>query len=223
MLNKHEAALVKTLQSGEGMVYNVIFRNAKEKDKFIKRCERSIRGSKEYRDYIRFLKENVDMTHCAFYNAVSSDNAKHVSIEIHHAPFTLYDYVKAVVERYEAEEAELNELLIADEVMELHYQNKVGLIPLSKTIHEAVHNSDKVPIPLSMIYGDYKSLLEDERFMGLDQLGFLYDKLERAINESRTITQETFDAIRKQFTYLSIEGNEAVEAVPTARNTSAVA
>lgn len=220
MLNKHDASLIKALKHSEGMEYHVRFRNAKEKNKFIQRCERHIRGSKEYKDYIQYLKQNVDMTRCAFYNAVSNDNAKHVSIEIHHAPFTLYDYVKLVVERYEDEDEELNELLVADEIMGMHYENLIGLVPLSKTLHEMVHNSDKIFVPLSMIYGDYRKVLEDERFAGLEQLDFMFDKLEQSIKKSKEMTADTFDAIRKQFTYLAVDGNTEIEKTALASDSS---
>ena len=50
--------------------------------------------------------------------------------------------------------------LDADEVMECHYLNRVGLIPLSKTIHEMVHKSDKIFIPLHLVYGRYKEFFD---------------------------------------------------------------
>ena len=209
MLKNHLSVL--ELDLPEEMQYSVIFRNAKDKDKFIKRTEQIIRSSMEYRDYIVFLRENVDMTKCAFFNAVSNEQGKRIRIEIHHAPFTLYDYVKAVVERFESEGLPLNDLLIANEVMELHYNNQVGLIPLSKTIHEMVHNSDKIPIPLNMIYGDYRSFLASDKYSSLEQIDYLYDKLEIEIAKTKAITPETFDAIKKEFKYINIEDATPVE------------
>ena len=211
MIRNHLNMNCLELSLPEEMQYSVVFRNAKDKDKFIKRTERIIRSSLEYRDYIVFLRENVDMTKCAFFNAVSNEQGKHIHIEIHHAPFTLYDYVKAVVERYESEGLPMNDLMIADEVMELHYNNQVGLIPLSKTIHEMVHNSDKITIPLNMIYGDYRSFLESDEYASLEQIDFLYDKLEIEIAKTKAITPETFDSIKKQFTYINIEDAAPVE------------
>lgn len=209
MLKNHLSVLELGLP--EEMQYSVVFRNAKDKDKFIKRTEQIIRSSMEYRDYIVFLRENVDMTKCAFFNAVSNEQGKRIRIEIHHAPFTLYDYVKAVVERFESEGLPLNDLLIANEVMELHYNNQVGLIPLSKTIHEMVHNSDKIPIPLNMIYGDYRSFLASDKYSSLEQIDYLYDKLEIEIAKTKAITPETFDAIKKEFKYINIEDAAPVE------------
>ena len=133
----------------------------KERKKFIKTVERIVRSSMEYRDYTSFLKENINMDHCAFFENISCKTDKKAKIEIHHEPLTLYDLVTIVLAKYEDEGLPLNDLYIADEVLELHYMNMVGLIPLSITLHKMVHNSDKLPIPLSFCYGEYNKLLEE--------------------------------------------------------------
>ena len=125
--------VTRTFEAPEDMEYTVTLNNAKDKVKFIKRCERTIRSSMEYRDYISYLKEYVDMNHCAFFNNVENGNGNRVRIEIHHEPFTLYDITNVVLNRFLKDGIPLNELYIADEVMKLHYENMVGLIPLSKS------------------------------------------------------------------------------------------
>ena len=47
------------------MIYNII--SEKDKVKTVKTCERMIRSSLEYKDYIKFLKDYIDMTKCSFY------------------------------------------------------------------------------------------------------------------------------------------------------------
>lgn len=195
----------------ERLEYYVNLDDNKRKRKFIERVKRLIRGSMEYRDYIQFLRENVDMDSCAFFNFVTSnaeknpDNRK-VKIEIHHEPFTLDDIVATVVEKYIQEGIPIDSMDIAEEVMELHYNNKVGLIPLSKTIHQIVHNTGKVPIPIYMCYGAYADFVKEyEEY--LENLG-LMDKLERKIKATKEITKESFDAITKQFEYLEVDGRE---------------
>lgn len=195
----------------ERLEYYVNIEDNKRKRKFIERVKRVIRNSMEYRDYIQFLRENVDMDSCAFFNFVTSniqvnaDNKK-VKIEIHHEPFTLDDIVATVVEKYLQEGLPIDSMDIAEEVMELHYNNMVGLIPLSKTIHQTVHNTGKVPIPVYMCYGEFSTFVREyEEY--LEKLGLL-DKLEKKINETKKITKESFDAIMKQFEYLEVEGRE---------------
>lgn len=191
------------------MEYQVFLRTDKDTDKFIKRCEKIIRSSMEYKDYISFLREHMDMSKCAVFQNVSSAESKRIKIEIHHEPFTLYDYVAAVVERYKGEGIELNDLAIAEEVMELHYNNMVGLIPLSKTLHQMVHNSNKLKIPLSMVYGDYSKFMRSEKYE--PYIEELYTKLENKINETKNLTERDFDAISKEFTYIEMENVPAVE------------
>ena len=213
---KDSKEFIKTIQLaiGEQMPYSVILKNDKDKDKYIKRCERIIRSSMEYRDYIRFLREYVDMGRCAFFNMINSEDSKRVKIEIHHEPFTLYDYTKVVVERFLDEGIPLNDLMVAEEVMELHYNNLVGLIPLSKTIHQAVHASTKIPIPLTMVYGNYSAFLSDPKYEKYKK--DLLDKLETKINQTKNLTEESFDAIRKQFTYLEIKDVKPMEKIEIA-------
>ena len=110
--------------------------------------------AEEYRDYIAYLKEYVDMTHCAFFNNVENSQGSRVRIEIHHEPLTLYDIVKTVVNKHIDEGIPLNDFFIADEVMLLHYTNKVGLVPLSKSVHQIIHNSNELIIPLDLLLVD---------------------------------------------------------------------
>lgn len=202
----------------EDMEYNPIIANAKDRDKYIKRCEKIIRSSQEYRDYINFLKEHIDMDRCAFFQSISSKESKRVKIEIHHEPFTLYDYVAVVIDKFLAEGLPLNDLMISDEVMELHYNNKVGLIPLSKTIHQMIHNSNKLVIPLNMVYGDYASFLSSSEYE--PYVDELFEKLETKINITKNLTAESFDALRKEFTYIEMEDVPAVEKQETSPSVS---
>jgi hypothetical protein len=193
----------------EDMEYVTLINNDKDKSKYIKRCETIIRSSNEYRDYIAFLKEYVDMDRCAFFQNITSHDSKKVKIEIHHEPFTLYDYVEVVVNKYISEGIPLNDLMIADEIMELHYNNQVGLIPLSKTIHEIIHNSTKLVIPLNMVYGEYSAFLSSPEYESYVE--DLYDKLETKINATKNLTKESFDALMKEFTYIEMKDVDAVQ------------
>lgn len=190
------------------MEYYVPLSNDKEKHKFISRVEKVIRSSMEYRDYINFLKEHVGLDSCVFFQHVGGSNAKknHISVEMHHEPFTLYDIVMVVLQKYIDQGLPINDLMIADEVMELHYANKVGLVPLSKTAHQIVHNSTKLLIPLNVVYGQYSEFLNEYEIP--DEL---YEKLERKIEMTKKLTPESFDAIQKEFTYLDIQGVEDIE------------
>lgn len=185
------------------MEYTITLNTEKEKEKFIKRIEAVVRGSMEYRDYVAYLKEYVNMTHCAFFTNVENAQGSRVRIEIHHEPLTLFDIVKTVVNKYIEEAIPLNDLYIADEVMELHYVNKVGLIPLSKSIHQIIHNSNELTIPLQLVYGDYKAFVEEyEEY--LDET--ILDKLEMKVFEAKNINKSMIDKLNPEYVYVEVDG-----------------
>ena len=108
----------------------------------------------EYKEYIRFLKRNTDFRRCTILKGLNTNNGKRYSIELHHEPFTLFDIVETVLNKREMLGEKIEPLSIADEVMALHYDGKVGLIHLSTTMHQLVHD-DKIFIPLQYIYQSY--------------------------------------------------------------------
>ena len=212
--SKIKSEFVKNVKitNPETMQYYVNIEKPKDRKKFIERIEKNVRSSMEYRDYIRFLKEHIGLDSCIFFQNVSSSNKKHVRIELHHEPFTLYDIVSVVVKKFEEEGIPLNDLAIADEVMELHYANKVGLVPLSKTAHEIIHKSSKLMIPLSMVYGSYSEFIEEYEPYIED---YMFENLEKKIDMTNNLTPESFDAIMKEFTYLDVDGYDELEKMET--------
>lgn len=207
---KQKSEFVKNLKltAPASMEYYVPLTNDKEKHKYIQRVEKVVRSSLEYRDYINFLKEHVGLDSCIFFQNVGGDKKNRISIEMHHEPFTLYDIVATVLTKYQEEGLPINDLNIADEVMELHYSNKVGLVPLSKTGHQIIHNSTKLMVPLTMVYGQYSQFL-DEYEPYIDDS--LYEKLEKKMDMTNNLTPESFEAIKKEFTYLEVDGFDDIE------------
>lgn len=203
-------SLIETLrlEAPAEMEYEVSYNTEKDKRKFIEQTKRIIRSSKEYKDYIRFLKDNMDMNRCAFFSNVKHTKDNKVQIEIHHEPLTLDDIVRIVVEHQQAEGKPLNSLDVADEVMELHYNDEVGLVPLSTTIHEVIHNSDKISIPLTLCYGNYKQFVEDYQDFIEDDI---LTKLESKIEKTKELKAEDFEALMVHFQYLEVEGIDLPE------------
>lgn len=203
---------IKTLKidTPDLMEYSISVSSQKDRMKFVNRVKSIVRGSFEYKDYINFCRARMDLNKCIFYNNVTNATGKkgRISIELHHEPFTLHDIVDTVLQRYIDEGLEMNDLLIAEEVLELHYANEVGLVPLSKTAHQVVHNSTKLIVPLNMVYGEYSKFL-DKYEPYIDES--LYEKLEKKVNMTEALTPESFDAIKKEFTYIAIKDFEEVE------------
>ena len=196
--------------------YTVSLLSDKDREKYVKRIEKIVRSSEEYKDYIKYLKDSMELDSCIFFNKISSSKNKgnrgHVSVEIHHDPLTLFDIVSVVLSKFEDQGLPYNDLLIADEVMLLHYENEVGLVPVSKTAHEMLHNSEKLFVPLNMIYGEYSRFLtEYDKY--IDEA--LYDKIEKKMILTKEMTAEKFDALTRELKVLEVEGFDEIEKLET--------
>lgn len=180
-----------------------------EKEAIVKHAEALCRASMEYSDYIAYLRSNVGMDACAFFNNISKANNKKIRIEVHHAPLTLYDIIKLVLDRTIRTGGEVNCMLLAEEAAHIHYMNQVGLIPLSKTLHEVVHNSDKLIIPMYMVYGDFRAFLENfSEELEMDENKHIKAKIQRIIDQTRELNDKSFDILKEKFTYITVDGFE---------------
>jgi len=163
-----------------------------KEDKFIiKNVERLIRLSPEYKSLIRFLKYNkdVELSKDAFFGNIDvSDKETKVRLEFHHEPFTLFDIVWAVILklRHEGSDISDNEFMIADEVMKLHYEGKIGLIPLTTTLHELAH-SGELEIKRTQILGDIETFFDEYCLFLGDYSKLKYKNLFTGENDINTI------------------------------------
>lgn len=205
--------LISTLRLEKPKIveYEARYETDKDKRKFIERTKRIVRSSKEYKDYIRYLKENMDMDRCVFFKKVKHNSDNAIKIEVHHEPFTLDDIVRTVINKQLAEGRKLNDLDVANEVMELHYNDMVGLVPLSETIHELVHSdTNKVFVPLNMVYGNFNKFFElYQDYMEDDIL----TRLEFKIDQTKNMTEDAFDALAVEYEYLEVDGVDLPEKV----------
>lgn len=131
----------------------------KEYKQYIKDIEKEIRRSFEYRAFIKYLRENMDMNKCSFLKGVDNEESFDIKIEIHHSPLTLYDIIEIVYRKRCAYHEPLNVQMVAKECMILHYRLIIGLIPLSETVHELVHNG-RIFIPIDRVLGRYNIFLD---------------------------------------------------------------
>lgn len=130
-------------------------------EKVIKYIERIIRSSYEYRDYIKYLKTTLDINSCTFYEGYSISNG--LSVEIHHSPFTLFQYVETVCRKhFDLNKGYFDALEVAEEVTKLHFQFLVGLVPLNPTAHKLVH-SGNLKIHPDLVLGGWEVFLEEYR------------------------------------------------------------
>ena len=128
-----------------------------EKDfrKFIDAVKATVRKSLEYRQYIHFLRQYMNMNECSYFQNVNNVETGKIKIEIHHSPYTLEDITRTIINKrmFYGEDMDVED--VAKEVMYIHYFLIVGLIPLSQTVHELVHNQ-LIFVPTNTVVGNYK-------------------------------------------------------------------
>lgn len=132
--------------------------DSKDYGRFCKDIEKAVRLSFEYKIYIKYLKENFGMDRCAFLN-ISNEEDPSIKIHIHHSPFTLYDIVNIVYRKMSNNNEFISVWSIAEQVLKLHYQFLVGLIPLSETVHQLVH-AGRLFVPTNKVLGRYRTFID---------------------------------------------------------------
>ena len=145
-----------------------------DKDTFsyLTNIERVCRNSRCYKKLIDFLRNYVDMNKCSFYKNINNIDTTSIKIHIHHTPFTLFDIVNVIYSKRMANGESLSVPMVSKEVMFCHYNMCVGLIPLSETVHELVHNG-YLFIPTDAVYGKYMEFVNTYK----DYLGPLENTL----------------------------------------------
>jgi hypothetical protein len=163
----------------------------KDRKKYFKTIERIVRNSFEYKEFIQYIKQNFGMDKCAFINSAKGTEYK---VEQHHYPFTLYDIVEIVYNKRVFYGELLDVEMVAKEVTMLHYKMIIGLIPLSKTVHELVHN-EWIFIPVDKVLGNWQHFMAVYKdYMEVDTA----DVIERIIEFSENYDKERNEEILSQ-------------------------
>lgn len=171
---------------------------------YMKDLKNIVRNSREYRIYIGYLRDNLNMNKCSFFENVSNAESFKIRIELHHYPFTLEDICRIVYEKRLTNREDLSIEQVAKEVVWLHYNTLIGLIPLSETVHELVHNM-YLFIPLDTVLGKfrtfdniYKPYIDPE----------ISDKLERIEEYTRVyIEEQNMHVLKRNYTYVDFSGS----------------
>jgi len=124
-------------------------------NKIIKNIELLVRRSYEYRLWREYILGAYGNNRCAISGEVSDE----VTIELHHHPFRLYDIVRLVLDSFLINGKPFCTFDIATIVIEHHFNNEVGYVPLCKTLHEKHHNG-YLDIAIELVSGNYKALIQ---------------------------------------------------------------
>ncbi len=185
----------------------------KDFKKYLKDIEKIVRSSFEYRLFIKYLRENFGMDHCAFLTNASNEESYDIKIEIHHYPFSLFDIVNIIYRKRVYNKESLSPFMVAEEVLRCHYQLLVGLIPLSETVHQLAH-SGKLFIPVNKVMGRYKLFVDIYYpFIEPEMLESL-SMIERATDENSDIGDTTI-LNTNHITYNVTDKRYVLPQVPT--------
>lgn len=177
----------------------------KSYNKLLSRIEKCCRSSYEYRALINYLRNFAEMDKCSFMKYITNAESKEIRIEIHHEPITLYDIVSIVMNKRMTMGECIDEEMVAKEVMWNHYRLHVGLIPLSETVHEMVHNQF-LYIPPFAVLGYWREFLEEYKpYVSQDML----DKIDRMDHMAETYNMEEATSILNPgFVHINVEDPE---------------
>jgi hypothetical protein len=132
------------------------FENESDYKKFIKGCERLVRSCVEYRHWKRYIIDVLQINECM----ITKEKIDDVTIEVHHHLPSMYVLVCGLVNRRIDKSEEFCSFDIAQEAIELHFQNKIGYVTLLKSMHEKFHNG-KLGIPIAFVKGYYKYFINN--------------------------------------------------------------
>ena len=154
------------------------FENETEYTKFIRNCEKHVRGSLEYKQWRNYIIDVLGIHTCM----ITEERMDQCTIELHHHLPSLFTVVKSIINKKIEQEQEFSTFDIALETIELHFKNKIGYVTLIKSLHEKFHNGF-LTIPIQLIRGDFKSFLSEySEYMDDDDLEVIDQRL--SITES---------------------------------------
>lgn len=141
-------------------------------DKFIKSCERLVRSSPEYKEWVAYIRDVLNIQQCE----VTGEYDEQASCEIHHHPYSLYIIVKCVILSKMQNNKEFCSFDIAIEVIQLHFQMRVPFVSLLKSIHEKFTNG-YLRLPMDLVHGDVKYILDTySDYMDEEELSCIHDR-----------------------------------------------
>jgi len=153
--------------------------------------------------YIGSIITPIPLDTISFSDDQATDTTK-VHIEIHHEPLSLYDICLIVYNKRVAFNEPLDEEYVAKEVMYLHYNLMVGLIPLAETVHQLVH-AQYLFVPTTAVLGKYREFVDRyQPYMIPEQL----ETLEHI--EEATKVYDSDDAkllLSKNYIYIDMSGS----------------
>lgn len=149
------------------------FEGEAEYNKFIKNCEKLIRGCLEYKLWRNYITDVLQIQTCA----ITEERMDQTNIDIHHHPVSLFSIVKSLVNEKLEKEEPFCSFDICTKAIELHFSNYIGFIPLLSDLHAKYHNGF-LNLPKNMIRGNYNVYIENySKYLDEDELEIINNRL----------------------------------------------
>jgi hypothetical protein len=149
------------------------FQGEAEYNKFIKNCEKSIRGCLEYKLWRNYITDVLQVQSCA----ITNERMDQTNVDIHHHPVSLFTVVKALVNEKLEKEEPFCSFDICMSAIELHFKNAIGFTALLSDLHAKFHNGF-LNIPRSLIKGNYKLFIEEySKYLDEEDLEVIQSRL----------------------------------------------
>lgn len=132
------------------------FEDEKKYIKFIKNCEKIIRSSNEYLEWRKYIRDVLQNNYCM----ITEELGDQLTVEIHHHVPSLFAVVRTIVNKMIDNKKDFCSFEVCLEVMEIHFSDKIGYVPLIKSMHEKFH-SGFLRIPINLVKGNYKKFLKE--------------------------------------------------------------
>jgi len=154
------------------------FEGEAEYNKFIKNCEKLIRGCLEYKLWRNYITDVLQIQSCV----LTEERMDQCGIDIHHHPVSLFSIVKSLVNEKLEKEEPFCSFDICTKTIELHFKNIISYVPLISSLHQKFHNGF-LNIPRSLIKGNYNLYLQEySKYLDEDDLETINSRL--SITES---------------------------------------
>jgi hypothetical protein len=135
--------------------------------------------------YLGRLREEEGITSCYIFKSVHDDDA---TLEFHHYPFSLYDIVQTILLKKLTTKEMTSTFLTSFDVLQEHYDNKIGLILLSKTVHELFH-AGQIKIPVTHTFGNYEEFYKEYKEYMTPEILNKYDSLKKESKDLKAIVE----------------------------------
>lgn len=160
---------------------------------FIKSIEKLVRTSEYYKRYIAYIRNDIGLNCCQVLSNIQPDEEDNTELEMHHGPIlTLFDYAAIITDYLLYTGKKITTFMVADLVLEEHFNNNVQVVMLSKTVHEQV-GENVIFINLKQAFGDlnaflkkYKNGLHEEQIEKINryiELSQRYDSFDKNVLE----------------------------------------